>query len=1115
MDDLGSRLVAPAAALVREWLRAAEASARPGERREAERLRALAADPDALAFARAFFDRVLRPESDRVAAEALRAVARAPLPAFLSFADRRLLRLGAAVAPIAPFAVMPLARRRLRQLLGGLLVDRAEPGLTGALRALAADGFDVNVNLLGELVLGDEEAERRRAATLALVERGDVRAVSVKASAVASQRSLWSYEFTLARVEESLREILRAAAASRPPRLVNFDMEDYEDLELTLDAFMRLLDEPELRGLEAGIVLQAYLPDSFAALKELAAWAARRRARGGAGIRIRLVKGANLAMERVDAELHGLVQAPYATKAETDAAYKRLLDWVLDPDRVAALRIGVASHNLFDVAWARLLAEARGVADRVELEMLKGMAPGVARIVRDAAGGLLLYTPVVDAADFASALAYLFRRFEENASGENFLRHLLDLADDDDAFAAERARFAAAVALREQVSSAPRRRTERPTAPSGFANAPDADPTDPAVRAAFADAVAKPPQVELPAESDVAGVDAVVARARAELAVWSATSAAARRALLRRVADEIESMRPQLVAVMAHEAAKTVAEGNREVSEAVDSARYYAERATELERRPGAAFEPLGVVLVAPPWNFPMAIPAGGAFAALAAGNAVVLKPAPETPASAVAIAECAWRAGVPRGALQLVRCPDAGAGERLVSHPEVGGIVLTGAFETAELFARLAPETPLFAETSGKNAMVILPDADLDLAVADLVGSAFGHAGQKCSAASLAILVGEVASSARFRRQLVDAARSLVVAPATRREAAVGPLIGPPSGKLARALTELEPGQAWWLAPRALPDGPHCWSPGIFAWVEPGSWFHQTECFGPVLGLARARDLDEALAIQNGVAFGLTGGVHTLDRAKAAHWLARVEVGNAYVNRGITGAVVRRQPFGGWKRSVVGPAAKAGGPNYVAQLGRWRNAGAPGEGAAPGPEIEARLERAAPHLDAAERARLLAAVRSDAFWWAAEFSREHDPSGLASEANRFRYRPFARGIVRVAADAARYEVERALAAVACSGSRFSVSAAPGYPAPEAGWRSEEAREFAARVRAEAPERVRSVGTEKVPGLPVAPFVDRRPVLDDGRLELARYLREQSVSATRHRFGSPAPELVP
>ena len=857
---------------------------------------------------------------------------------------------------------MSLARRRLRQIVGDLVVDRGDPTLARHLSRSADEGFGVNVNLLGESVLGEREARRRLAATIDLLERPDVSYVSVKASAVTSQLNLWAYEDSLARVTNGLRPILRAAAAHTPAKFVNLDMEEYKDLRLTVDAFTALLDEPELHSIEAGIVLQAYLPDSFDALVHLVGWATERRRRGGAGIKVRVVKGANLAMEKVDAAMHGWTQAPFDTKASTDANYKRMLDWAMQPDRVAAARIGVASHNLFDVAWAKLLADVRGVNDRVEFEMLQGMAPGEARTVRDATGALLLYTPVVAADDFDTALAYLFRRLEENSSGDNFLRHAFDLAGDAAAFASEQARFELAVADRWAVSSAPRRRNAAPgRGSSGFANQPDTDPLDDGERSRIIAALASPPMPDLPAEVTAVGIDEIVGRARRGAARWRAVDPAERRAVLLRVGDELQGRRVELVAVMADEAAKTVGEGDTEVSEAVDFARYYAEHLPELDRArgDGAEFEPFGVCAVIPPWNFPVAIPAGGVVAALAAGNSVVLKPAPETPRCAAVLAEACWAAGVPEDVLQFVRCPDDEVGEHLVSHVDVDATILTGAYETAELFARLAPGTALFAETSGKNAIVVMPDADLDLAVADLVRSAFGHGGQKCSAASLAICVGDVARSERFRRQLVDATQSLVVAPSVRPEATMGPLIGEPSAKLRRALTVLEPGQRWLLVPRLLDDDEHLWTAGILEGVESGSWFHRNECFGPVLGLMYAPDLDRAVELQNEVAFGLTGGIHTLDEANVEHWLARVQVGNAYVNRAITGAIVQRQPFGGWKRSIVGPGAKAGGPNYVAQLGRWTDAADPDLGQDPSPRIEALVASLSSALDESGRDRL------------------------------------------------------------------------------------------------------------------------------------------------------------
>ena len=266
---------------------------------------------------------------------------------------------------------------------------------------------------------------------------------------------------------------------------------------------------------------------------------------------------------------------------------------------------------------------------------------------------------------------------------------------------------------------------------------------------------------------------------------------------------------------------------------------------------------------------------------------------------------------------------PDEGpAGKRLLSHPQVDRVILTGASETAALFASWRPELAINAETSGKNALVITPAADRDLAIADLVHSAFGHAGQKCSAASLGILVGAVYNSARFRRQLIDAASSLVVDWPSNMKATVGPLTEPPSEKLLRALTTLEPGESWLLQPRQLDDTGRLWSPGIKDGVAPGSFFHRTEVFGPVLGLMRATDIDEALALQNATDFGLTAGVHSRDITEVNTWLDHVQAGNLYVNRGITGAIVRRQPFGGWKRSSVGLGSKAGGPNYVLTLG-------------------------------------------------------------------------------------------------------------------------------------------------------------------------------------------------
>jgi RHH-type proline utilization regulon transcriptional repressor/proline dehydrogenase/delta 1-pyrroline-5-carboxylate dehydrogenase len=423
-------------------------------------------------------------------------------------------------------------------------------------------------------------------------------------------------------------------------------------------------------------------------------------------------------------------------------------------------------------------------------------------------------------------------------------------------------------------------------------------------------------------------------------------------------------------------------------------------------------------------------------------------------------------------------------------------------------------------AETSGKNALVVTPEADLDLAAADLVHSAFSHAGQKCSAASLGILVGDVATSERFRAQLVDAARALELGPATRPATTMGPLVEEPTEKLRRALTTLQGDQRWLLEPRLVDEETHLWSPGIVEGVQPGDWFARTECFGPVLGLVAAPDLDQAIAIQNAVPYGLTAGIWSLDPADCTRWADGVDAGNAYVNRSTTGAIVGRQPFGGWKRSVVGPGAKAGGPNYVLQLSRVEDDGLPTLGNEPAAAVTSMLAVLAGGLEPEEQRALDAAARSDAFWWGAEFGVDHDQARLFCESNVLRYRPLPGLTIRVAPGARPLEVARVILGAVAAGGSPLVSLHP----DEKTWRARLERLVGLGVVVETPSalvarlgrtdeaRVRLVGSETgLEGLEPRVHVDARPPVLLGRVELLRYLREQSVSRTLHRFGNVVP----
>ncbi|MEQ1854199.1 MAG: aldehyde dehydrogenase family protein, partial [Chthoniobacteraceae bacterium] len=687
-----------------------------------------------------------------------------------------------------------------------------------------------------------------------------------------------------------------------------------------------------------------------------------------------------------------------------------------------------------------------------------------ARAVQAGAGGLLVYAPVVRRGDFISALAYLVRRLDENTAPENFLRDLFSITPGSSAWQSHRDRFLQAWEMRGSVASASRRATLPLRSDAFFSNEPDTDWTQPRHRDVLHVALSRWTPDVPPPPGDLNQLLETATRA---IPAWDAAGLERRAAVLSRCADVMVSARFDAIACMQHEASKAVPEADTEVSEAVDFARYYARPAGTPA---GVRTSPLGVVVVAPPWNFPYAIPAGGVLAALMAGNAVILKPAPETVQTAWLLARQLWSAGIPRDVLQFFACPDGETGRALISDPRVAAVILTGAYETARLFQQWRPSLRLHAETSGKNAIIITALADADLAIKDLVRSAFGHAGQKCSAASLGILETGLYEDPRFRRQLRDAAASLPVGPAGKLSSVVTPLIRPPGDALRRALTTLDDGEEWLLEPRCLGLDGRLWSPGIKLGVRPGSWFHQTECFGPVLGLMHARDLDHAIELQNTVPYGLTAGLHSLDEDEIAHWRDRVEAGNAYINRAITGAIVQRQPFGGWKRSVIGPGAKAGGPDYVHAFCRLAESDAAG-------------------------------VSYDR-WWSEYFSKEHDPSGLRAESNVLRYRPFRGVILRLETDD-RVATGRAHLAARVCGVNLVISIATDESDQDLVRRLPVLAREAQIFRTVSPPSDSVLHAAHAAGLN---WIDA-PILADGRIELPRWLREQSISETRHRYG--------
>jgi RHH-type proline utilization regulon transcriptional repressor/proline dehydrogenase/delta 1-pyrroline-5-carboxylate dehydrogenase len=638
---------------------------------------------------------------------------------------------------------------------------------------------------------------------------------------------------------------------------------------------------------------------------------------------------------------------------------------------------------------------------------------------------------------------------------------------------------------------------------------------------------------------DRSGVLSAIDAAQRLAPSWAATPPERREALLLGVAEALRRARGELVGLIVLDAGKRPIEADVEVSEAIDFAEYYARQHQRLRER--LFLEPKGLTVVTPPWNFPLSIGLGGTLAALVAGNGVLVKPSPETPLVLARALEICWSAGVPEDALGLVLADDDAA-EPLVTDPRVRVVVLTGGTETARLFRHLRPDLDLLAETGGKNVMIVSAMSDREQAITHAVRSAFGYAGQKCSALSLLVLEREVYRSASFRKKLADAVSSVKVGSAWDLESVVTPLIRPPSGALARALGELEEGESWLVEPSRSRDNERLVGPGVRYGVQRGNFAHQVELFGPVLSVMEAESVEHALELANATPYGLTAGLQSLDAAEQRLFLARANAGNLYVNRPITGAIVGRQPFGGRKDSSLGSGVQAGGPNTLLALARAlgdRPKAPTGLALSRGPRVPPGADVKVPatrrtypdlgeltdivadllrELPVPAREVLARRLRSYEHALTLELEPIHSQDALLGHEDVFLYQP-ARVAVVVLRGTEELDLVTALVAARSVNARVEVYLEESLAGPvveriaaAGASRFASLREAAGRLTERDFERVRIL--EPTPGealavlSAVAPLVDDEPVSDSGYVELRRYVLEQSRSIAHHRYGN-------
>ena len=892
------------------------------------------------------------------------------------------LRLGAKSAGIGGRLGMKLLggtiRKNLESMARQFIIGNTIPETVKNIGKFRRGGFAFTLDVLGEATVSEQEADAYAGKYMRLLEglehaQADWPALgggdsvldwghapridlSIKPSALYSQINPADFEGSVEHILDRLRPVYRKIVELNGSMCIDIEMR--KNKEITFELYRRLRSDAEFRDYpHLGLAMQVYLKSGDRDIDRMLDWARRERL----PISIRLVKGAYWDYEVVAARQNGWPIPVYTHKPETDAAFERCAEKILRNHDFC--RLACASHNVRSVCSVLELARALEVPDeRYEFQVLYGMAEPFRNALLKTTGRVRLYCPQ---GELLPGMAYLIRRLLENTSNESFLRQTYVEGRE-----LEQLLKAPHLLLEEESAKITRERPDASTSqsdPGKFVNEPFADFSLPEVREAFIVAIAdtkkklgktrllfiggedvdtrtlvesvnpaRPREViSRVCQAGTKEIEAVIGAAQEAFETWRDTSPRERAAYLVKAAEIARNRIYEMSAWQVLEAGKQWNQAYNDVCEAIDFLEYYAREMIRLSKprymghAPGEVneyfYQPRGVAAVIAPWNFPLAISCGMSAAAIAAGNCVIYKPSNQTPVVGYTLLQILREAGLPPGVFNYTPGSGAVMGDFLIDHPRISMIAFTGSVQVGLRIIERAARTPegqrsvkkVVAEMGGKNAVIVDDDADLDEAVPQIIDSAFAYQGQKCSACSRVIVLDTVYD--RFVERLLAAARSVRVGPAENPANFMGPVIDESARKSITEYIGIARKEGTILYTSDVPDEGYYVPITIVEGITPQHRLAQDEVFGPVLAVMRARDFDQAIEWANSTRFALTGAVFSRSPKHIERCRREFRVGNLYVNRGCTGAVVERQPFGGFKMSGIG--SKAGGPDYLLQF--------------------------------------------------------------------------------------------------------------------------------------------------------------------------------------------------
>jgi RHH-type proline utilization regulon transcriptional repressor/proline dehydrogenase/delta 1-pyrroline-5-carboxylate dehydrogenase len=878
-----------------------------------------------------------------------------------------IFNFGLGIGGLAPSLMAGAIKKNINDMANMFIVGEDGPAALPKLVKGRQKPIGFTVDILGEATLSESEAIEYQKKYLQLLEDlakasdawptisvidkdhlGDIPKVnvSVKLSSLYSKVKAEAWDESKKMLKDRVRPILESAVKKNI--FINVDMESFDLKDLTIETFTDLLLEPQFKNYpHLGIVIQAYLRESFNDVQKLIQFAKSRQT----PFSIRLVKGAYWDTETILAQQHGWPIPVFTNKAESDANYEACLWSILE--NYQHLKLAVGSHNVRSIAAAMVFAKELNVPEKyLEIQMLYGMADPIKNALLNMNQRLREYCPV---GELIPGMAYLVRRLLENTSNESFLRSKFSENMDTKLLLQNPQKIIKATSAMSYFDS----NKFNNLAPVDFAVKSERDnltlalnsikkslkqSVQPIVNGKTLKSkdvltVASPNDSKLVvSEIELATIEhAELAIQSANLAAksWSKVSPEERAKLVFALADEIEKNKFDLMACEIIEVGKPWTEADADIGEAVDFCRFYAREMLRLKdgfpagAAPGESsrymYRPKGILAVIAPWNFPLAILTGMVAAGLVTGNGVIIKPAEQSSLIAKKLMQILLKVGFPEKLVHLLPGRGEIIGDYLVKHKDVQVISFTGSKEVGLLILKNAAQVQpgqravkkCIIEMGGKNAIIIDNDADLDEAIDGVLKSAFGFAGQKCSACSRVFVMPEIYD--RFKERLIESAQSYTVGSAEAPESMLGPVIDNESMDRLRSAVTRGKSSAEVLFEASAPTGGNFFPPTIFEVSDSKNFLLQDEFFGPILAIMKVKDLEDAVEKVNEVEYGLTGGLFSRSPSNIEYVKTHVEVGNFYINRTITGAMVERHPFGGVKMSGIG--SKTGGPDYLTEF--------------------------------------------------------------------------------------------------------------------------------------------------------------------------------------------------